>query len=293
MNNFNEPSVLYHYTSLNAFFSIVDKKEFRLYDITKSNDPLEGVYSIQVLEDAYDSLYHDGQFDRDEYLLAHRAFLQFKYTYFDYERTRDLYAAASFCKPNHELSMLRVYADNGCGLALGFRVKELERLAKSNPNLTFKQVEYISSKQFKKRAEQFWIEKIKHFKSLIIDVNEDTLLPLVDTIAEWYCQGFFIKDEANKDEEEYRLLYRLDNLFRFSLLNNETVPKEIDFEAKNGDLKAYYKIMIGEKVDSLLCFKDIILGPSCDATICDIQAFLRKHGIKHCCAQKNSWIKMR
>ena len=294
MNSFNEPDILFHYTSLDAFFKMIKNKEFWLSDITKSNDPLEGVYLIQVLEEAYDDLYRERKIYWNDYSLIHRAFLLFKEIFFRYGRTRDFYGAASFCTSAHELSMLKIYADKGEGVALGVPVHILNSLTKINPHLIFRKIEYLSREELMNRARDFCVEQIRNFQDKITDINEETLRPLVEAIEKWCNNGFFIKDPATKDEEEYRLLYRHNDIFEYYLPQfGESIPEEIDFTTQGGDLKAHYKIRIGEVEKSDFYFRSITLAPLCKSSICDIQAFLRKYGIKGCNIDKNTWVKMR
>lgn len=289
-----EWEVLYHYTSLDAFVNIIKGKEFRLFDITKSNDPLEGTYMIQALEESYIRLYRSDKITKAEYMLAHRAFFQFKEEAYNRNRLKDFYAAASFCIPHHELTMLRSYADNGKGVALGVPIKILEGLATKLSGVQFKKVTYLSPREIAEFADSFWLENIGKYKKIIQEINEETLVPFVETIKECYKSGYFFKHDVNKDEEEYRLLYHYDNLF-YSYLPGlgEDVPNEIDFISGNGILKAYYKISVGTEKDGLFYFSDILSGPLCGASSNELRAFLRRYGIDHCNVSEISWVQMR
>ena len=46
-----ENKLLYHYTSLKSFCEIIRNRQFRLFDITKSNDPLEGIFLIDAIKE--------------------------------------------------------------------------------------------------------------------------------------------------------------------------------------------------------------------------------------------------
>lgn len=288
-----EWEVLYHYTSLDAFVNIIKSKEFRLFDVTKSNDPLEGTYMIQALEESYVKLYRAERISKDEYMLAHRAFFQFKEDAYSSNRLKDFYAAASFCIPNHELTMLRSYADNGKGVALGVPVKILEGLANKLSGVQFKKVEYLSPKGIAEYADKFWIHNINKYRH-ITNINEKTLAPFVKEIRECYKAGYFFKHDVNKDEEEYRLLYHFDDLFYPYIPRlGAVVPKEIDFASGKGILKAYYKIPVGTQEKDLFYFSDILSGPLCGTSSNELYAFLRKYGIETCSVREISWVQMR
>lgn len=286
--------LLFHYTSLDAFINIIKSKKFRLCDVTKSNDPLEGTYMIQALEESYRRLYRDEEINKNEWFLAHRAFIQFQENVIKQGRNKDFYGAASFCVPAHELMMLRSYADNGKGVALGVPITVLKTLAENNSQLEFGKMEYLSKEEINQRAKDFWIKNIKQYSKEISEINEETLIPFVNEIEKYYHQSFFYKDEVNKDEQEYRLLFHCEDLFQICLpCIGKEVPQEIDFISYDGNLKAYYEIPVGDKGETEFYFSDVIIGPQCKATITEIQTFLCRYGINGCSVLKNSWVQMR
>lgn len=280
--------VLYHYTSLDSFVNIIKSRKFRLYDVTKSNDPLEGKYMLQSLEDAYYRLYKNDELKKDEWYLAHRAFLSFKEEEMAYGRMKDFYGVASFCVPTHELMMLRSYADNGRGVALGVPVTVLETLAENNPQLEFRKVEYLSKKEINQRADEFWRTNLKRFKKF----NKETLALFIDEIKKFYYQSYFIKDATNEDEQEYRLLYHCEDLFKIRLFEN-AISSDIDFISSKGDLKAFYEILVGDRDKAPFYFNEIIIGPQSKVTDSELQTLLYRYGIYGCSIQTNSWVKMR
>lgn len=291
-----ECGVLYHYTSLDAFVNIIKGKEFRLFDVTKSNDPLEGTYMIQALEESYHRLYRSEKIDENGYLLAHRALFQFKEKMYAHGRPKDFYATASFCVPNHDLLMLRSYADNGKGVAMGFPISMLENLPLILPNVQFDRVKYCNKSCVAEIADHFWLSGVKRYQYISSEneINEESLSPFVAEIQKYYQNGYFVKDVANKDEDEYRLLYRYDDLFSLHIPGIiDEVPQEIDFFSKNGDVKAYYKIPLGNSQEDSFYFSDIVGCPLCGASIGELQALLCRYGFFNCSVNKNSWVKMR
>ena len=287
--------LLYHYTSLDAFVNIIKSKKFRLCDITKSNDPLEGTYIPQALEESCLKLYREERLNRDEYMLAHRAILKFNDDITVYDRAQDFYGAASFCLPEHELLMLRSYADNGKGVALGVTLKTLEKTATSYPCLSFKKIEYLHQTEVNKRTDDFLLENVMYFKDKILEISDESLSPFVKRIQEYYHEGYFLKDKINEDEAEYRLLLHCNDIFKIRIGLREEIPQEIDFFSSNGQLKAYYEIDVGDRWHDTypFYFNCVVIGPQCKASITEVQAFLLRHGILGCSVIKNSWAQMR
>lgn len=286
--------VLYHYTTLDTFANIIKSKKFRLCDITKSNDPLEGVYMIQALEDAYHKLYNDNKISKEEHLMINRAFFRFSEMIASQGRNRDFYGAASFCIPSHELLMLRSYANNGKGVALGVPILTLETLAKNDPHLEFKKIEYLSDKEIDEKASGFWMTKVSTWKKQYSNLDDKILSKFVKEIEEFYRENYFIKNKVNEDEQEYRLLYKCNDLFEICLPGvDRYVPENIDFIQSDNDLKAYYEITVGDGDDAPFHFCNIVIGPKCNATEEEISVFLRRNGIKDVSVFKNSWTQMR
>lgn len=285
--------VLYHYTSLNAFFSIIKNREFRLTDVTKSNDPLEGQYVLQAIEKAYKKLYQDDAISYFEYIFAHRSFIRLTEEISSAERSVDFCGAASFCIPTHELTMLRCYGDNGRGVALGVPIKALKSLTK-NPKIKFKKIRYLSSEEIEKECEIFWYNALKRFEIKSESSEGEPYEELIGLLKDYYREGYFIKNNVNQDEKEFRLLFYDEELFRLWLpMIGEPVDDNIDFSSKDSELKAYYKLPINITESDGFYIQDVLLGPLCKATTNDVQVFLRRYGFNSCNISRQSWVVMR
>lgn len=283
-----ENKVLFHYTTLETFFNMIKNGEFRLCDVTKSNDPLEGRFTINALEKAYKDLYSEEIIDREQYHVAHAAFFQFNCNNDSTgKRTRDLYAAASFCQTKHEMTMLRCYADNGKGIAIGFSAKKLMAFADENPKMEFREIQYVTDEEMIKKAKEFWLRIFDVFNNSLPNISDDEAMkPIIQEIEKFVHEGFFIKHIANKDEEEYRLLYKASDLFGLSILP-KTIEDQIDFFCNNNDIKAYYKIPVKEFISHVL------IGPASNITPTELKVFLNKYDVSPYSVEKITWVNMR
>lgn len=54
--DYDQYPILFHYTSLNSFEKILTNGSLKLFDITKSNDPQEGLFVLDCLEAAFKDL---------------------------------------------------------------------------------------------------------------------------------------------------------------------------------------------------------------------------------------------
>lgn len=287
--------MLYHYTSLEAFANIIKTKEFRLFDITKSNDPLEGEYMLRALKKTCNFFsFSDSGLSEDQYRLARRALFDFEQEIYGRSRFKDFFASASFCIPHHQLMMLRSYADNGRGVSVGVAWATLENLAEKIPNIEFKRVQYLSETDMKNRAMNFWGATVPNLKIGKNDIDNEDLIPIIEAIKKEFEEGLFIKSKPNEDEEEYRLLYHCKDLFALHLPKVPVdIPVEVDFAILRDDIKAYYKIPLGTEEKDLFHFQNIVLGPLCKATPDEMQVFLQKNGIFMNSISENSDIYMR
>lgn len=282
-----EDKVLFHYTTLDTFYNIVKSGELRLYDVTKSNDPLEGRFAINALEKAYKNLYDEKKICKDKYHVAHASLFEFNCNNRIYGRTSDLYAAASFCSSKHEMTMLRCYANNGKGVAIGFPANKLLSLAEENDGMEFRKIQYLTDEEMSKNAEEFWLNIFKDCNISLLNISdEEAMEPLIKKIEEFVYEGLFIKHIANKDEEEYRLLCKVNDLFQISIFTR-TLDDRIDFYCGDNDIKAYYKIPVKELISHVL------IGPASNVSPTEMKAFLDKYEINSYPVEKITWINMR
>lgn len=123
MKEKTEPSVLYHYTSLEALFSIISKVEVK----NTGEAPDEGERLIKLWATHCDFLN-----DRTEGTLLPNVLKKIKKF-----KNSDIYALAcmygyplivSFSELGDDLNMWRSYANDGIGVAIGFKFKKLNEI---------------------------------------------------------------------------------------------------------------------------------------------------------------------
>ena len=268
MNNMadNNWEVVYHYTSLDGFNRILSSGSLALTDITKSNDPAEGFYALQMLKEAYCKLYHDEEIDDKTYHQFHKAFFEFSEGEQSFGRLKQVVLSISFCEPDLPLALWRTYGDNGRGVAIGVSKKYLSQKAESE-GFTFKPVEYVSEKEMIERYCKFWKRHI--------DINE---ISIGDDLRKEYIEGYFIKRPENHYESEWRLIYTGLNLEKYTILAPD-VPDEICSYMREDDVVLYYKLIINEN-DRVIDY--VYTGPQCKITDNEMRLLLKKNKIKYC-----------
>lgn len=286
--------LVFHFTSMSAFTKIIKGGAFYLFDITKSNDPLEGKFVVNALKKAYGYLRQTEKITQSQYTLAHRAFFDFSETISAFGRLDDLTLSASFCMPVHELSLWRSYGDGGKGVAIGISPEKLSQFASVTKGMTFQKIKYLSQKEMEQCAKEFWMRELSEYKCSSEQEMENMEKLLEEKLREFYFDGYFIKHDANKDEEEYRLIYHTTKLSNYCIPScGPNVDANIDFQATVNDLKAYYKIDIKKTEKRERLMERIFLGPLCRANRTEVSMFLSKYGVGDCTVLSRNCISMR
>lgn len=113
--------ILYHYTSNQNFVSIIESKKLRLSALHLSNDSSEGKYFFELLKNKlFDELNYEGLADYEHHVR----------NYCEDE------GAVGFCfsEDGDLLSQWRAYADDACGVSIGFDKSKLIELIEESKN---------------------------------------------------------------------------------------------------------------------------------------------------------------
>lgn len=286
--------ILYHFTSLDTFINIIKNDSFLLFDIKKSNDPLEGKFSITVLEKALNMLSNNEEIDDEFCKSVTPEFIKFRKNIEESQNDDKLITASCFCTLDHELSLWRSYGDDGKGVAIGVAQSVLEEIRKKE-GFQFKKIKYLDESEYIDCAKKFW-HLIYSEKDKYIEAKKNWCTPgggigyedipayikLRKKLHEFYMDGFFIKEKPNSDENEYRLLYSQDmtKYILPGIATPEDVNENVDGFVVNNVFKLFYKLSAKKKyMDSKQLINDVLLGPKCEASVNEIKMFLCKYEI--------------
>lgn len=287
------PKVLYHYCSVPTFFSIVSNRSVWLSDVQKSNDSQElrwikgqcRYYTLKAWVDFASAKKEIDQlsdvdfaaFDKAQSLLTDLIDL-------------DISKCWVFCvsEKRDSLGQWRGYGDDGRGVSVGFK-RELFQLAQAlahiaNPeeDIYFCKVKYTEKDTERVFGEYAGFSDIKG-----TDSSEQVIAKIKDAIGIAMANLPFFKNEAFKEEKEWRLAY---SMYRSRLLAGEepnivykddNLSKIITignygFAHKNGKLVSHVELGIPQ----LEKFIDtIIIGPKSELTQEDILLFLINEGM--------------
>ena len=300
------PQVLYHYCSVNTFVSVVKNSNLWLSDAEKTNDTTEmkclfskinevidqaltlykSDYSRQVLLQA-----KDFAFRATENLLTKKAHI-----------VKDIKSfLACFSEADDLLSQWRGYGNNGRGMAIGFNA-ELFRGFVNNSYFTLTKVIYDQEDTLKFLHTAI-DEPIKYAIESSIDketgqYNEEKLRMSIHLlIFSIWQEGFLYKNEAFREEREWRLFRKLqsynysdregiddhgfaDYLEGFFISNEKNLGgftrSPLKFRCTDDDMRVYFELGFEKCKKDII--KEIVIGPKCKIEPLDIKLLLAKNG---------------
>lgn len=280
-----QPDILYHYCNTDSFVSIVRSQSIRLSSLSLSNDSMEGrLIKMAILKLAK----RDGL--SEAAIVELGGSLDFNERHFD---------GFGFCLSFYGdlLSQWRGYADDGCGVSIGFDVPYLKSLVHSersnDPRFALHQVRYKSAEHeaeindiytelrklislgaFKKPGMSGLLDIRSPLQMMADDAgikkaNEQLLLKLYDLAP----KQFALKASAFSEEKEWRLVSviegsKFDNC-EYRACRNRVIPFRT---IKLDDLRA---IRTGRKLKPI---REVILGPKNETPPSVVQAMIKQAG---------------
>ena len=303
--------IAYHYTSLEAFMSIVQNKTFRLTSLNVTNDILETSFPFSVFNECLSEALNK----LSDQALAKRIAYVANYVDNDYVRERveamRLYALSLSTRRDNWLHW-KAYANAGTGVCIGVNISAIDVQCKkigwdglTLDLLTRGSVLYNSTEII-----DFILKKIESIKKNIFDCNSDmspTLFKhLVDLfiITDPYCMlRTRVKNGSFSDEYEQRIVFEFNKikqtrmLFdRQKLIDNaqeQSMRLSVDSFEKfinsfDLETEGYYLSQYGIKSYRNLCFNEVwgsgvipevILGPLCRQNKDELKSFLESNGL--------------
>ncbi len=289
---------VYHYCSVDTFYSIISNQTFRLSDITKSNDYLEISWIKNSLYAIFENLYSmlaEGvrkELSKEEYIKRINEKIEL---YFDKSELTERFYVICFSgeKSGDLLSQWRGYGNDGRGIAIEINEIILNQLADSlhiygedKSKVLYRKVEYD-----KERQERKILETIKRFFNQIN--NRDTYeiphlksqfeIVLLRCFTELYQEAIFMKNPFFQEENESRLVICIGE-------NRGTVAgrkikelatiSEKAFYVRNNELISYYDLDFKQGKEGISkIISGCILGPKCGVDEKTLRSFLKAQGI--------------
>ncbi|MFA5322959.1 MAG: DUF2971 domain-containing protein [Smithella sp.] len=304
INREDVPEILYHYCSLGTFKAIIENKTIRLSNIFKMNDSSEVMHVLELLP---------GTVYENEQAHVNCSALPFKYKgkegkelidelvldiKKDIEKVKYPSYIASFSKHQDDLGQWRGYADDGCGVAIGYDGKKLYDIVQdSSLHITITDVCYslMEHKDYIKRAIVPLIFKALenaanngNVKNGQCPYEKMVLIEIVHAVSACLLAAAQYKHKDYENEQEWRLCFdplinqtwsKDCNNFSDDKKCGDLVLKKMSFTNKGGNIiSSYFDLYLGCMFSDMI--KEVILGPrSMNEDNIDMKMFLQINGI--------------
>lgn len=290
------PDVLYHYCSLDTFYNIMKNQSIWLSDVSKSNDSQELNWLTKQLKNKmgiYFFEFYDRVRERNQSVLLDTSEYKEIRDYIENCDLSEVLKCWAFCmtEKKDDLGQWRGYADNGSGLAIGFRHSyfEINSAFNSVPNLDgvyylFNNINYDELDIIGMALTREEFNEIKNtFDITSFNRNIKTAFKKMLPFAPLY------KNSAFREENEWRfaVVTFMENLlleeFNFSessmlanILSGKFRFQEYEFLPKAQTLVSHVGLKI-EDMKSAIC--SVTIGPKSKLREIDIQLFLISLGL--------------
>lgn len=318
------PNILYHYASMQKAYSILNYKNIRLSDITKSNDINEMSIFFPTLFDEILNLFDeihgfDNTFVYKAKLDRHALVLIINELKEQIEQEFQNGSIATFViclsEKGDLLSQWRGYADDGKGLSIGLCAKELMEFIESSKRIyELVKVQYLSDDELKDwikatAKDLLWLidtilDAIKNgdvtfktssqFDENIYNTLYYNMLSYVEESIRFKSDGFveeaewrfYIKNALNK-EELNKDINSTNGVLNEEIRNelSEFVFNNVQFNATENDIVPFISLGFDSFNNNLIC--DVKCGPNNKIRNKDLELLLRKYGYKSCVCSKS------
>lgn len=266
--------VYYHYCSLDTLINILKNRNIRFGNPYKMNDAQEVAYYFDKLCERVRE-YADKQTD-----IVKKEFYEFVYdegvrTVFeqDFKGDRVPYIWC-LSKEKDLLSQWRGYAEDGCGVAIGFDIAEVLKINNSLKALEVNYFENECKKSIDDILKQYGIENVN---SMDFHSMGDIYAEVEDLIKNCMEKAITFKHVSFHEEQEIRLIYDVEGEGQINGLSYRTDGKR---------LIPYYELSIALIKDT--CIKNIVIGPKSKVNEREIENLLKVYGFGGKCEIEKS-----
>lgn len=288
-----KPKIVYHYCSLDTFYEIFSNSTIRLSNISKSNDSQEITYLIPKMKDYCTDLFrkYNKKFS-DDYKLNDDFIEKLFDLKFD-EISLNFYVSC-FSEESDLLSQWRRYANDACGVSIGFLTEALYPLARSiRSSYNFSQVRY-SLNDLYEQIENYVIKKTN--ENFTGEGRNDSieLLNIADTTVSMLLYNSILYKNPNfYEEKEWRLIYnpfgnirqiknkysfydRMYEMFNKSYEKGGFIRNPMTFHISKDKIVSHIDLSFDSIKDIFV--KEIIIGSKANINDLDLELFLLSNG---------------
>lgn len=287
------PKIVYHYCNLDTFFAILSNSTIRLSNISKSNDAEEITYLLPKIKIFCQKLFNQYNERLDTEYRFNPDFIEKLFDTKFNELSLNFYVIC-FSEEADLLSQWRGYANDACGVSLGFSTDSLYPLAKSiRSNYNFSQVRY-SLDDLYEQILQYTKEDLE--KNFTGKSQQDSLFlqnAIDTTISMILYNSILYKNPNFREEKEWRLVYNpfgnirkimdrtsyYDTMFEMFNKTKESggfSRNEMTFHINTDKIISHIDLSFDNIKNSFL--EEIIIGSKANINDLDLELFLLSNG---------------
>ena len=278
-----EKNTIYHYCSIDTFYSKISNKNIRLSDVSKTNDYMEKKWAYKKILKVFSERLIKDVFFTDRW----RKIIENIYRQLP-ESTLAL--AACFSKNGDLLSEWTKYAKDGSGVALGFD-SDILTFDENDHKIFKSEIIYSEIEQDKKVNEivQKFLTEID-----LSNKNEEDIESIIfnKVFSSLDSISSTMKNPAFKEENEIRIIYPVNIGFGMELTSKEDISEKnrkitgtdfeispIKYKVEDENLILYSDLNFKNYIKKGIV-NEIILGPKCRVNEADIRFFFNSQNYK-------------
>ncbi|MDL2323871.1 DUF2971 domain-containing protein [Ruminococcaceae bacterium OttesenSCG-928-A16] len=301
--------LVYHYCSLETFYSIVTNHTVRLSEIDKSNDRKEIIWIKDFIQHAFTQQFEataSAELLEKLPTLAFAKLLEATLEDFFGKSTWYNYLGCCFSKKEDLLSQWRGYADNGAGVCLGFSKRQLEELSEQKQQAFMVEeklayplrwpshgdVMYIEMGDYRAEGTTArytgWLKELA--KNLVASLEDEDGYrqeekrmygaDILGGVVAAFLQSPLYKSKGFAEEEEWRILSLIEKTRELpgatAGLAQDAAGCGSIVRGRNFVFYTDWKFAPAQKnKDATDMIQEVILGPKCKACPQDISLFMR------------------
>jgi hypothetical protein len=272
------PDPLYHYTNVAGLLGIIQSDTLWATHSSYLNDPSEIVHAHALIQLAIKDRLEIAQRPVSRELLSRALYA------IDPNDGMYQYFVSSFCQEPDLLGQWRAYSRSGGGYAIGFDSLALQRTANPSPALTLRRVIYNHDQQRVLISQTLddVMDSLEGVAGTKDPTEASALIALFvsflrDHFAEFH---FSFKNQAYKDEQEWRLIVQAGVAARDALL------RDVCFREADGIPVPYLALgsdSLAGRPNGQLPLTNIVYGPAIDEqrAVHSVRMLLDKYGYSH------------
>lgn len=305
----------YHYTSLDALYSIVTSKTIRLTSLKSTNDKKELYYQPNIFLNAFTNVCDKitDETTKKFFGLIKNSIDLNKDAFFKACKEKSYPYALCLSEKKDNLTHWDRYAASCTGVCIGFNISALrvlmQRLAIDSLGVGIYDIEKIlySTEQVENFIKNRLIDMLTVYCDHAFQNNKNILKSIkkdgyIYAVSIYFMISKFVKNDYFVDEDEVRLYHdsaSINTVLRLIDLLKSNLDLELDTNLKNNfnqfinklhlDEEKFYISGRGIRSYKDLCLKDvwgagtipeILLGPMCLQNRYELQHFLKANGLE-------------